>query len=287
MFITECHLPPCIPTGTNPQRRSFFLLQSATIQDLPDAAAVVLLSKCDLTSRLNLSSESRTYFYALKDPGLWRDVTFTEHIVPKRLLSLLEQNAQNVKTITCSSRRDEEITENHFNQVLKKLVNLEVVNLNNCRCVYDLRFLNNTNKVKCLRLSHALYFDPLYFTDSIKTLTNLEEFEMTDISLMSGYEVLTALSNKPHLRVVNIVNSGPIRAEWAVSFLRSVPNLKVFLFTSYYHHDSVPDRIRWYKILRQHYKHITYTDNFIKKVEKYEVEDSYVALLKYLDGQAK
>ena len=102
---------------------------------------------------------------------------------------------------------------------------------------------------------------------------------------MSGYEVLTALSNKPKLRVVNIVNSGPIRAEWAVDFLKGVPNLNVFLFTSYYHHDTSLDRIRWYKILRQQYKHITFSDNFIKKVERYEVEDSHIVMLKYLDNK--
>ena len=259
--------------------------QSPSIQDLPHSAAVQLMSKCDMMSRLILSSESSTFLAAIDSPQLWKDVIFSENVVPKRLLNLLQKNAKYVRSIKCTSRRDEEITENHFNQVLSKLVNLEVVNLNNCRCVYDLRFLFSTPKVRILHLSHALYFDPLYFSDSIQSLPNLEEFHMTDISLMSGYEVLTALSNKPKLRVVNIVNSGPIRAEWAVDFLKGVPNLNVFLFTSYYHHDTSLDRIRWYKILRQQYKHITFSDNFIKKVERYEVEDSHIVMLKYLDNK--
>ena len=212
-----------------------------------------------MPSRLVLSGESQNFYHAIREPELWTEVVFNAPVVPKRLLALMEQNAQQIRRLYSRSRRDEEITENHFNVLLAKLVNLEVLNLNHCRNVYDLRFLFSTPKITCLRLSHALYLDPLYFVDAIQSLVNLLEFEMTDVSLTSGFEITSALANKKFLVEVNVVRSGNVTASDATHFLRSVPNIKVFLFTGFFSLDTAVDRIKWYKILRRMYSHVTFT----------------------------
>ena len=205
-----------------------------------------------------------------------------DRVIPKRFVALLQKHAHNVRSITCSASHDEDVLGDEFTLVLKYLMNVELINFNYCKAVYDFRFLESTKNLTCLRLSRVPYVNEVYLAEGLKSLQNLKQFEMTNVSLVCANDIIKALSNKPTLQVVNIVKTGNVRPEAALQFLQTVPNLEAFYFSSYYSQDTPDDKISWYKMLRQKFPHIKYSNTFITKVEEYEREDANVVLLKYL-----
>ena len=149
--------------------------------------------------------------------------------------------------------------------------------LDRCDVLYNLNFLTSMPQITVFVMNDC-YVDQDNMVLGIKSLIQLQHIEITNCSVIHAFNVVEAIKNKRLLRYIDVRGTGHMKSILACVTLNKCPAIRKFLFSNLYTYDSEYDRVRWFRIVKTRFPHVTFCQDLIDRVNHYCNTDPTVKL---------
>ena len=138
--------------------------------------------------------------------------------MPPCLLANLEQNAGFIKTIVCSSVKEQSMWTSNFNSLLGLMTNLVHVNLAFCYILCEMDWLENCPNIKHLIVTKCPNMSLMSLVRGTKTLRELVYFECMNNDRVLSLQIIEIAASCTKLTHLNCYSSGNTATGWPVKF---------------------------------------------------------------------
>ena len=232
----------------------------------------------DTETKLQMSKLCKTFNYCLFTSEAWSEIDWHHKVFPPALIKVVRESGRCIETFTCSSTAEKEPFSMDLNKVLFKLIKLRVMRLKKCTLVYNWAFLCQTNNITHMFVDECIA-DPTSMIAGLNALANLKHLELTRCRLMAAYNICQGVKYCLKLQYLDVRGSGKMKSVLACVVLNKCTALKTFLFSNLYTYDTMYDRLRWFRITRMKFKHVTFAEDLQERVAFYTRTDLAVRQL--------
>ena len=232
----------------------------------------------DAQTKFTITQVCANFSECLFNARAWPEIVWQKNIFPKKLIKVVGEAGINVQRFSCKSQKEEEDWSMDLNKVMCRLTSLKCLKLKKCTLIYNWSFMIQTRLITHMYIDECVA-DQVTMIRGVNSLTNLKYFVLIRCRLMSAYNICQAVKYCLKLQHLDVRGSGRMKSVLACVILNKCTSIQKFFFSNLYTYDTMYDRLRWYRIARMKFKHVTFADDLYERVDLYSRTDVAVRQL--------